>query len=344
MSRAARPKRWWGWVVVAGLACGAAGVVWMGWPAFAPVAQGENTHALGEFAHAVAALAYHPRNHWLAVGSDDASITLWQCADDSAQPVGSLRGHAAKVTALAVGPDGRRLASADAEGVVCIWDVDTPTPTPTPTPLRLTGHTDCVHALAFAPNGARVYSCGQDRSVRVWPGQRDTDTQLAPLYTARTPVLALAVSPDGSTLALAGLDATLWLVDSHTGACLAELVGHRDCVYSLCFSPDGRRLISGSQDGTVRIWDWRMRRELACWSGHRDAILQLACNAAGTRVASVGTSGLVVLWDADNGQPLSSQRLPGQGLCVQFAPTGDELAVGTAKPGCYRLRLSERFR
>jgi len=102
--------------------------------------------------------------------------------------------------------------------------------------------------------------------------------------------------------------------------------------------------VSGSQDSTVRVWDWRSRREVACWSGHRDPILQLSCNPTGTRVASVGTSGLLVVWDSDSGQALASERLPGQGLCVQFAPSGDELSVGTAKPGCYRLRLSQRLR
>ncbi|MHC4377624.1 MAG: WD40 repeat domain-containing protein [Planctomycetota bacterium] len=53
----------------------------------------------------------------LVSGSADRSIGVWR--DD--QRVRSISNHAERVTALAFGPDGKRLASASADGTVRVW-------------------------------------------------------------------------------------------------------------------------------------------------------------------------------------------------------------------------------
>lgn len=64
----------------------------------------------------------------------------------------------------------------------------------------LTGHTKDVRAVAYAPDG-RLVSGGSDRTVRMWdPAAGATLRTLK----AGTPVYAVAVSPDGTTLAYAG--------------------------------------------------------------------------------------------------------------------------------------------
>ena len=67
-------------------------------------------------------------------------------------------------------------------------------------------------------------------------------------------VIAIAINPDGKTLASGGKDGIkIW--DLNTGALLSELYGHSDWVSSLAFSPDGKTLASGSFDKTVRLWE-----------------------------------------------------------------------------------------
>jgi WD40 repeat protein/serine/threonine protein kinase len=60
-------------------------------------------------------------------------------------------------------PDGRRLATAGADGAVKVWDLATGQET-----LTLKGHASIVTGLAFSPDGHRLMSASADGTVRVW--------------------------------------------------------------------------------------------------------------------------------------------------------------------------------
>jgi WD40 repeat protein len=67
-------------------------------------------------------------------------------------------------------------------------------------------------------------------------------------------VLAVAYSPDGTTLASGSGDQTVRIWDVRSGTNLHTLTGHTDSVRAVAYSPDGTTLASGSDDQTVRIW------------------------------------------------------------------------------------------
>jgi WD40 repeat protein len=110
-------------------------------------------------------------------------------------------------------------------------------------------------SLAFSPEGRTLaVSSLLDDSVelldltggsvrRLWIGFGHTDS-----------VFSLAFSPDGRTLASGGLDHTIILWDSASGARLQTLVGHNAEIQRVVFSPDGTRLLSLSEDGIAYIW------------------------------------------------------------------------------------------
>lgn len=117
-------------------------------------------------------------------------------------------------------------------------------------PHVLKGHDAPVTAVAVA--GGSLASASVDGKVVLWtvPGDKAARTLKAP-----GPVRALALSPDGKTLASAGDDAAVQLWDAATGQPKNKLTGATDWLLALTFSPDGKSVIAGGYDGRLRSWD-----------------------------------------------------------------------------------------
>jgi WD40 repeat protein len=67
-------------------------------------------------------------------------------------------------------------------------------------------------------------------------------------------ILGVAFSPDGRTIASAGLDGTvkLWEVATRKERASFHVPSR---VLSVAFSPDGRALATAGEDGMVRLWE-----------------------------------------------------------------------------------------
>lgn len=103
-----------------------------------------------------------PDSRRLAVGGPDRTIQLWDLA--SGRQVDSFGTLPDVVRAIAVSPDGRRLATGVAgDGVIRLWDI----------PGRrlvaaLRGHDDDVNGLAFSPDSQTLASVSSDGSAGLW--------------------------------------------------------------------------------------------------------------------------------------------------------------------------------
>jgi len=124
-------------------------------------------------------------------------------------------------------------------------------------------------------------------------------SELLVLAAHEKQVNALAVSPDGRTLASASADGTIRLWNAQTGVRIMELKGHTLPVNTLAFSPDGRTLASGSDDTTIRLWDARANPplQLGECKGHTAPVRGLAFAPDGRTLASCSADRTVKLWD-----------------------------------------------
>ncbi len=91
------------------------------------------------------------------------------------------------------------------------------------------------------------------------------DMQHPPVYTRLPVIPALAYSPDGAILAVAGFhEVLLWKADGSEA--ISRLVGLSERVESLAFSPDGKRLaVAGGRParmGEIQVWDVAKRKLL----------------------------------------------------------------------------------
>jgi cytochrome c len=156
-----------------------------------------------------------------------------------------LRGHGGPVRAVAVSADGKSAISVSFDSSGIRWSL-----TRNAAEQVLRFHDGAVNAAAFLNDG-RGATAGEDGRIAIWKVGEPAPVAVLQGHTA--PIVALAVSPDGGTLASAAWDGSvrLWPL---AGGAPRVLEGHQQNVNGVAFAPGGGAVISAGYDATVRIW------------------------------------------------------------------------------------------
>ena len=218
-----------------------------------------------------------------ASGGEDSRIAIW--CGNSLSPKQVLEGHTAPVTQLAVSPDRKMLASVSFDRTVRLWPLDGGQPS-----ILDTGSAP-MNALAFANGGAWLVTGGYDGTTKLLPVEGGpsiatlslgvpvnaaavtTDNRiltagadghvrvlspalkvLADIDLGNGPLTTLAVTPDATIVATAGMRTQVTLLDLSTAATRLEILGPGLPVWTLAFTGDGRDLLTGGQDRVIRRW------------------------------------------------------------------------------------------
>ena len=75
------------------------------------------------------------------------------------------------------------------------------------------------------------------------------------LQATETAIIALAISPDGATVAAASIRGSVAIIDRGARRVARNLVGPGLPVWSAAFFPDNRTLLTGGADRIIRRWD-----------------------------------------------------------------------------------------
>lgn len=128
-----------------------------------------------------------------------------------------------------------------------------------------------------------------------------------PVYTTPPVVTSLAVSPDGSRLAIAGYHEVI-LFDTASLSPVARLLGEAPRIEALAFSPDGKRLaVSGGSParfGEVQVWDVAGTNQISSFKVTSDSLFGVSWSPDGTRLAFGGTDKSVRIIQAADGKEL----------------------------------------
>jgi len=169
-------------------------------------------------------------------------LSILLCHPAAAQ----MRGHGGPVRAVAVAPDGATALSGSFDTSAIRWSLSRNSAEQV---LRF--HESAVNAVAFLKDG-RLITGGEDGKIAIWKAGNPVPERTFEGHTA--PIVALAVSPDGDTVASASWDRTIRLWPLASGGAPRVLEGHAQNVNGVGFTADGRSLVSAGYDATVRIW------------------------------------------------------------------------------------------
>jgi WD40 repeat protein/beta-lactamase regulating signal transducer with metallopeptidase domain len=273
--------------------------------------------------------------------SRDHVVLAWSSAESPQHSPSEYGVSDEQVMVIALAPGGRTLATGGQAGAIRLWDVATATVKKT-----LTGHQGSVTALVFAGPG-RLISAGADEQIRVW----DLDAgRVVRTIVQRSANFRIALSPDGSTLAVGGGTLPgITLVDIADGETVRHFGGPAGCATAIGFTPGGDRLAAGYADGTVRLWDPITGAEVQRGSTGNESVDGLAFRADGSiaavalnRVAGAGAKGTptyaVVLWDTRTGEVVDDSRPlqhAGPVSVVAFGAGPDRLLTGAGDGTVY---------
>jgi len=280
--------------------------------------------------------------------------------------------HTGPIACLAFSADGTRLASGSADTTVKFWDVVTHQEI-----ISLQGHKDQVRQVGFSGDGKKVLSIGQDGQVKFWEvATGEERSSIAAPINAGTmlsrdgklfvtgltngsvvlidsatgkdrrglgdeiiPVTAVALAPDGLSLALAGAGPAgeVKLIDVATGNVRIACRGHTKAVTALAFAPSSKFLATAGADATVRLWDTATGAAMTVYREHKDSVSALAFAPDGLTLASASADKTVKLWDlASNKAAFTITALDKPVIALAFAPHGKSLLTGSEN-GVVRL-------
>jgi WD40 repeat protein len=277
--------------------------------------------------------AFSPDGTTLAVGAsgpNSGTVQLWDVRSDQKVgiPISFLGGP---LDSMVFSPDGKTLATGNADGEVRLWDVAI-IRQQVGSPLPVLGTT-----AAFSPDG-KILAGVNDNDVQLW----DVATQRQipgppPFPGLGTQIRSVAYSPDSKTLAISldegSGDGTICLWDIATDKQVGSSITiPGSLAVSVAFSPDGKILASGNQDDRVRLWDVATRQQIGRPLGGAagDNVNSVAFSPDGKILASGSDDGTVRLWDVATREPIGNPlTAPIHAVeSVAFSPDGKILASG----------------
>lgn len=204
------------------------------------------------------------------------------------------------VNALALSPDGKKLASGGCDRLVRVWDLASGQ-----LEQAIENHADWVLAVAFTPDSKHLVTGSRDKTAKIWDLIAKESVLTFPDH--QNTVWAVAMSADAKVGYSAGEDNNLrqWQATDaakQIGKQVRALT-HGKAIYKMAHHADPKTplLATSSADATVKLWNPATGAALKTLTGHTDWIFALAISPDGQLVAGGSANGEIRIWKTGDG-------------------------------------------
>jgi WD40 repeat protein len=280
---------------------------------------------------AVVAVTVSPDSNFIATGSKDKSIKLWEVS--TGREIRSFLGHEMTVTSLEFSSDGKYIISGSYDKSVRIWEVSTGKE------YYSVLTEDAITDVAFDPKLRFFVSAGYNRSG--YPDSATVYDFKTRQKIIRLPInadegrgygVSLSISPDGHWIGF-GEDNRVVNVYKTNSWEKAHTFQYEEgwcggCSTMLTFSPDNTFLYMASHNGPFKKYDLTSGKLLKVYEETSEDLTGVAISRNGKMLARASEKN-VVIWDEATGDSVSSLGAPEKSAFhrIQFTPDSKKLLI-----------------
>jgi hypothetical protein len=211
-----------------------------------------------------------------------------------------------EIFALALSPDGKKLASGGCDRLVRVFDIASGK-----IEHSIENHADWVLGVAFTPDGKGLATSSRDKTAKVWDLAAKESLLTFPDHGDY--VYGVIITNDGKTGISIGSDKNVrtWQatdVGKQIGKQVKAIAGHTDAVFRVAYRDDPKNplLATASADKTIRTWNPVAGTPNKTMGGFTDWVFAVAISPDGNLVAGASGNGEVKVFQTATGNPVSS--------------------------------------